>query len=185
LYWVIGLAQEGETFTRKMLHDDISHRTHFGQFMFNNGIELETEIENRLRDWLRGMNKRSVAKPLTLTPKQVAALSDMGRTYIFYGQLSTDAGHPSVTALGRYVIPHTADEVGGIDAEPIVKEAEIEQTLEFLCQAVMSACVVVNEMLGGTRGGGALNALADEYIALSVASKAARDAAPPTPTAQE
>ncbi len=82
---------------------------------------------------------------------------------------------PSLTALNRYVIPHTADEVGGIDVEPIVTDEEIEETLELLCQAVMGVCVGVNQLLGGTRGGEALNGLADDYVALSnkSASKAA------------
>jgi hypothetical protein len=62
---------------------------------------------------------------------------------------------------------HTINEVGGIDVEPIVTDEEIEDTLELLCQAVMCVCVGVSQMLGGTRGGGALNGLADGYVALS------------------
>jgi hypothetical protein len=166
LYWVVGLDREGEEFGRRMLHDEMSHRKHLGQFMFENDITLEPEIADRLRGWLRDTNKRFAAAK-TLNPKQVAALSDIGRSYIFYGQLSSDSGHPSITALNRHVVPDTADEVGGIDVEPVVKGEEIEQTLELLCQAVMGVCVGVNQMLGGTQGGSALNGLADEYVALS------------------
>jgi|SRR5215831_20454830 len=174
-YWVAGLIREGEAFTRRMLHDEVSHRKQLGQFMFDNAIELETEIEGRLRAWLGDTNKRFAGAKM-LHPKQVASLSDIGKTYIFYGQLSSDAGHPSVTALNRYIVPNTADEVGGIDVEPIVEDKEIDETLEYLCQAVMGVCIGVSQILGGTRGGAALNdTLADEYIALSnkSASKAA------------
>lgn len=163
-YWVIGLAEEGEAFVRKMQHDEMSHRKQLGQFVFENGVTLEAE--DRLRAWLRNTNKR-FADAKMLYPKQVAALSDIWRSYVFYSQLSSDAAHPSVTALNRYVVPHTADEVGGISVEPIVKDEEIEETLELLCQAVMCVCVGVNQMLGGTQGGSALNGLADEYVALS------------------
>ena len=163
-YWVIGLAEEGEAFVRKMQHDEMSHRKQLGQFVFENGVTLEAE--DRLRAWLRNTNKR-FADAKMLYPKQVAALSDIWRSYVFYSQLSSDAAHPSVTALNRYVVPHTADEVGGIDVEPMVKDEEIEETLELLCQAVMCVCVGVNQMLGGTQGGSALNGLADEYVALS------------------
>ncbi len=163
-YWVIGLAEEGEAFVRKMQHDEMSHRKQLGQFVFENGVTLEAE--DRLRAWLRNTNKR-FADAKMLYPKQVAALSDIWRSYVFYSQLSSDAAHPSVTALNRYVVPHTADEVGGINVEPIVKGEEIEETLELLCQAVMCVCVGVNQMLGGTQGGSALNGLADEYVALS------------------
>ena len=79
--------------------------------------------------------------------------------------------HPSVTALNRYIVPHTAEEVGGIDVEPVVKDEEIENTLELLYQAAMCVCVCVNQMLDGTQGGNALNGLADEYIALSKAAR--------------
>jgi hypothetical protein len=129
-----------------------------------NGAKLHGE--GRLRAWMRDTNAR-FANAKMLYPKQVAGLTDIGRSYVFYGQLSSDASHPSVTALNRYIIPHTDDEVGGIDVEPIVKEEEIEETIELLCQAVMCVCVAVNQMLGGTQGGAALNALAEEYIALS------------------
>ena len=54
-----------------------------------------------------------------------------------------------------------------IDVEPIVTDEEIQDRLELLCQAVMCVCIGVNQMLGGTGGGGALNGLADGYVALS------------------
>jgi hypothetical protein len=174
LYWVIGLAEEGEVFVRKMQRDEMTHRKQRGKFMFEIGITLETDIEDQLREWLRNTNK-VFAKSEVLYPKQVAALSDIGRSYIFYCQLSSDAAHPSVTALNRYVIPDTADEVGGIDVDPIVHDEEIEETLELLCQAVMGVCVAVNQIIGGTNGGSVLDGLADQYVALSnkSASKAA------------
>jgi hypothetical protein len=128
-----------------MLHDEMSHRKHLGQFMFENDIMLEPEIADRLRGWLRDANKRFAAAKM-LSPKHVAALSDIGQSYIFYGQLASDSGHPSLTALNRYVVPDTADEVGGIDVEPVVKDEEIEQTLELLCQAAIGVCVGVNQI---------------------------------------
>ena len=159
---------------RKMQQDEMTHRKQRGQFMFDNSIALEAGIDDQLRDWLRNAN-RAFAKEQHLSPKQVTAVSDIGRSYIFYSQLSSDAAHPSVTALNRHVIPDTAEEVGGIDVEPIVQEKEVEETLELLCQAAMGVCVAVNEILGGTKGAHALNGLADEYIALSnrAASRAA------------
>jgi hypothetical protein len=171
LYWIAGLAEEREVFVRKMRDDEMSHRKQRGQFMFGNGITLEAEVEDRLRTWLRTTN-RSFASAKMLQPKEVARLSNIGRSYIFYSQLSSDAGHPSVTALNRYVVPHTADEIGGIDVNPIVKDEEIEETLELLCQAIIGVCIGVNQILDGTEGGAKLNSLADEYVALSNRSAA-------------
>jgi hypothetical protein len=173
MYWVVGLIEEGEAFVRRMEHDEMSRRKRQGQFLFETGIPLETEVEDRLREWLRNANKR-FANATMLNPKQVAALHDIGRSYVFYGQLSSDAAHPSVTALNRYVVQRAPDDdEGGIDVEPIIKEEEIEETLELLCQAVMGVCIGVNQILGGTPGGKALNGLADEYTALSNKSRKA------------
>jgi hypothetical protein len=72
----------------------------------------------------------------------------------------------SFQSCGR-VIPHTKTEVGGIDVEPIVRDPELAETLEYLCMAVMGVCVGVNQILEGTKGGNALNGLADQYMALS------------------
>jgi hypothetical protein len=155
----------------KVRDDEMSHRRLRGQFMFDNGITLEADVEDRLRTWLRTTN-RTFSNAKLLNPKQVAALSDAGRSYIFYSQLSSDAAHPSVTALNRYVVPHTANEIGGIDLNPIVKDKEIEETLELLCQAVIGVCIGVNQILGGTEGGAKLNSLAEEYVALSNRSAA-------------
>ena len=102
--------------------------------------------------------------------------ADFEKTYIFFSQLSSDAAHPSVEALNRYVVPHKEDEIGGIDVEPIVKESEIAETFEYLCLAVMSVCVTVNQILGGTLGGNLLSELANEYTALSNKSKANTEA---------
>lgn len=171
MYWVVGLVNEGEAFVRQMTHDEMSRRKQQGQFLFETSAPLAADVEERLRGWLRDTNKQ-FAKATMLNPKQVVALSDIGRSYIFYGQLSSDAAHPSVTALNRYVIARSPDDdEGGIDVEPIVKDEEIEETLELLCQAVMGVCVGVNQIIGGTPGGNVLNGLADEYIALSNKSR--------------
>jgi hypothetical protein len=139
-----------------MLHDEMNHCKAHGQFIFQNEIELDAAIEGRLREWLKDANNRS-AGTKTLNPKDVAsARADFAKTYTFYSQLSSDAAHPSVDALNRYVVPHTENEVDGIDVEPVVKDAEIAETLEYLCMAFIGVCVGVNQMLGGTPGGNAL-----------------------------
>ena len=164
-YWTVALAEEGAVFVRKMLGDEMTHRKSAGQSIFDSGPTLEAETEARLRAWLKDTNKKYAGEK-TLHPKQVAGNS-IRRSYLFYSALSSDAAHPSISALNRYVVPHTPDEAGGLDVCPIVTDEEIEQTLEFLCMAAMSVCVAVNQMIGGTKGGTVLRAMGDEFIALS------------------
>ena len=90
----------------------MSHRLALGQNIFATEIELDKEIGQRLRTFLR-TSKRRFEKAKSLLPKQVAQIRpDFEKTYIFYGQLSSDAAHPSVTALNRYVLPKTHPQGG-------------------------------------------------------------------------
>lgn len=169
-YWTVGLAEEGEAFVRKMRDDEMSHRRTQGQSIFSNDIELEETVKRRLQAFMRDSSKQ-FGEAKTLSPKQVAQIrEDFQKTYIFYGHLSADA-HPSVTTLNRYAVPHTADEPGGIDVEPVVTDAELVETLEYLCMAAIGVCVAVNQMLGGTDGGKALNGIATGYTDLSNRTK--------------
>ena len=170
-YWVGALSEEGEKFARKMLHDEMSHRKARGHRIFRSDVQLEADVDARLREWMKSAN-RQFADAKTLNPSEVASTSDSGRSYILYGELSSDSAHPSVDALKRYVVPDKHDEIGGIDVEPVVKDEEIVETLEFLCLAVMGVCIDVNQILGGTPGGEALNKLADECKELSNKSNA-------------
>ena len=172
LYWIVGLAEEGELFVRKMRDDEMSHRLALGQNIFTTEIELDKEIGQRLRTFLR-TSKRRFEKAKSLLPKQVAQIRpDFEKTYIFYGQLSSDAAHPSVTALNRYVLPETHPEGGGIDVEPVVSEHELAVTWEYLCMAAIGVCVAGNQIIGGTTGGAALNGIAERYTDLSDRTKA-------------
>jgi hypothetical protein len=175
-YWTVALSEQGEKFVNQMLLDEMSHRRARGQFIFQSELELDGAIEGRLREWMKDANKRFVGAK-SLSPKDVASVrADFAKTYTFYSQLSSDAAHPSVEALKRYVVPDKDDEGGGIDVEPVVKDKEVAETLEYLCMAFMGVCVGVNQMLGGTPGGNTLSALAYEYTALSNRTKAESEA---------
>jgi hypothetical protein len=106
---------------------------------------------------------------------QVARIrSDFEKTYIFYGQLSSDAAHPSTTALSRYIVPESHPEGGGIDVQPVVSEHEFAETCEYLCMASIGVCVAADQIIGGTAGGKVLNVIAERYTELSNRTKAAK-----------
>jgi Family of unknown function (DUF5677) len=175
LYWIVGLAEERDAFVRKMGDDEMSHRRAQGQNIFAADIALEAGIGERLRDYLR-RNKKQFQKGVSLSPKQVAQVRrDFAKTYIFYGQLSSDAAHPSMTALHRYVVPETHPEGGGIDVEPVVSDHELAETCEYLCMAAIGVCIAANQIIGGTAGAAPLNSIADRYTDLSNRTKTALD----------
>lgn len=142
------MRQEGEAFARKMLHDTLHHRRARGQFLFDNRLEMPRQVEERLRAWMRSTGKE-FPNSQSLSPSDVAkAAGDNGKSYIFYAALSSDAAHPSVDALNRYIIPKTDDdEIGGIDFEPPVSEVEAIETLQLLCISVLSIGIAVREIV--------------------------------------
>lgn len=166
LYWVAGIEAEGETFTKEMLNDEMSHRQRRGERIFQSKVTLGKEVEANLKAWLRQNGKR-FKDASQLKPMSVALRTDIGGSYVLYEQLSSDAAHPSLDALNRHVISRTAEEVGGIDVEPVAKDEEISETLEYLCLAMIGVLTGVNQIVGGTEGGKALPALSDRYVALS------------------
>lgn len=176
-YWVAGLVKDGEKFSCEMLHDTMSHKKKAGQRIVASGAPLGDEVEARLRGWLRTNSKR-FHNPKQLMPKAVADKTVIGRSYMFYEQLSSDSCHPSLDALRRHVVPHTPEEIGGVDVEPIPSDRELAETLEYLCMAVMGVCVGVNQLIGCTSGGAALNKLADRYSDVSNRANASRGMKP-------
>ena len=173
LYWVVGLAEDGDKFVKQMRDDELSHRRALGQAIFAGEYTLDQEVEQRLRDQMRDLNRSGLANK-TLNPKVVASMrDDFKQTYIFYSQLSSDSAHPSISALNRYVVPDHP-EGPGFDTVPIVKTAEIEETYEYLSMATMGVCVAVNQIIGGTSGGQKLNAIAEQHTILSNRSRAGK-----------
>ncbi|WP_375782994.1 DUF5677 domain-containing protein [Bradyrhizobium sp. Pha-3] len=170
LYWTVGLAEHGDEFVKQMQDDELTHRRLTGQSFFEMDVALDGEVEDRLRAFMRKLNKDG-STTKTLNPRGVAGIrEDFRKTYIFYAQLSSDAAHPSVSALSRYVVADHP-EGPGFDTEPVVRPGETIETYEYLAMACLGVCVGANQLLGGTAGGARLNALAGRQSALSNASK--------------
>ena len=179
LYWTVGLAEDGSEFVKRMRDDELSHKKALGQALFSPDYDLDQPIEERLRELMRNLNKTVTANKM-LNPKSVASIrEDFKKTYIFYAQLSSDSAHPSVTALNRYVVSGKKGEAPGFDTDPVIKSTEIEETYEYLSMACLGVCVAVNQIIGGTRGGEKLNAIAERHTELSVASRGSTETKTP------
>ena len=59
-----------------------------------------------------------------------------------------------------------------IDVVPAPKEEEVTMTWDWACNAMLGACVGVNEILGNTLVGQKLGQIADRYQALTARPKA-------------
>jgi hypothetical protein len=166
-FWIAELAARGDAFVREMHDDESKSRKARGEFILSEGFRLDEQVEERLKAQLRTINKRS-PQARFLNPKDVARAGPMAQGYIFYSQLSSDAAHPTMASLNRYIgrFEENGETVRGFDCDPPAKEAEIVQTVDWACLALIGACVGVNQILEGTPTGQELANIADEWQAL-------------------
>lgn len=169
-FWIAGLHAQGDKFARKMLQDEMQSRRTRGELALSKKTQLPDHVEKRLREQLRSIKKKwAVAK--SLNPKDVALSGLLKDGYLIYCQLSADAAHPTLTSLHRHVGHDEKDGEALIDVVPAPKEEEIIRTWDWGCNAMLSACVGVNEILGGTPAGQQLEGIADRYQTLTTRPK--------------
>lgn len=167
VYWIVGIAEEGDTFVRKMFNDEMHHRRALGQEIFGSEATLEAEISKKLQEFMRS-SKKQFDKAPTLSAKQVVQIrKDFAKSYMFYQQLSADAGHPSLTALYRYIVPTTHREGPGLDIEPEVSDREVAETCDYLCMTTIGVCVAAHQIIGETLAAATLNEVAERYMTLA------------------
>lgn len=162
-FWIAGLAKDGQQFRKSMLASEMKKRVSRGTLLFEVGAQMEDEVENRLRAWLRENKNWKSGK--TISPKEVATGSVVRKSYVFYEQLSSDSAHPTLDALNRYIVPADKDGIRGIDINPVVQGVELSETMHLLCLATIGVLAGVNELLGGVKTGDSIGRLADEYMA--------------------
>jgi len=165
-FWMASLHDGRDAFVKEMAHDEISHQHARGQNMFAHKVPLDKDLENRLAQFMRRIAKQAKGKK-TLSPKSVAHRTAFRKSYVIYEQLSSDSAHPSLTALNRHVVQPTDTTTGGIDMEPVAKDDQLAESLQYLTMAALRVSVGANEIIGGTPGGEMLQGLLDEYMALT------------------
>lgn len=163
-FLVAGLIEKGETFVQEMYDDEMKSLLSRGEFVLEDGVE--TEMTKQLRERLDQLKARR-PKAKILNPKKALKDSVMRKAYVFYSQLSSDAAHPSITALKRHMmrIEEEGGWVLGLDVQPFESGTEIADTVNTACNAVLGTCVCVNQILGFTSATPLVRQLFDEYDA--------------------
>ena len=69
---------------------------------------------------------------------------------MLYSKLSSDAAHPSILALKRHLVRsvENGEQVFGLDISPPERGAELAETIDLACNAMIGACVATNQILG-------------------------------------
>jgi hypothetical protein len=163
-FFLYRLARDdGSAFASKMYADEAFYRRVLGETMLKEKQAREAmgeENQARVRAVIKRSNKKN-PNATPLKPQDVISGADISYASIFYQQLSSDAGHPSVTALKR----HFDEDAGpdGLSLKPRIKGREVMNTAFLTSKALLYACISANTAFGGTTGGERLDGLVAEH----------------------
>jgi hypothetical protein len=168
IFYMVELEAKGYAFVRELKDDESKSRKALGERILSQRITLDEAVKDRLTAQLREINRAAPqAKFLSIT--EVASGGLLAQADLFYRQLSRDAAHPTLTSLNRYLKRYDegGQTVRALDADPVVNDVELSQTVDWACVAMIGACVGVNQILEGTATGQQLPKIADQWQALS------------------
>jgi hypothetical protein len=126
----------------------------------------DKEFEDRLRSHIEQMNEK-YPRTKFLTPRQASEKSPLKVAYLWYSQLSSDAAHPSMSALRRHIVGVENETLPGIDVAPKANQEELANTVDLACYAFISVLVGVNQMLPETSTNDSINEVFAEYQVLA------------------
>jgi hypothetical protein len=155
------LAQEdGGAFAREMFADEAFYRRVHGQTMLEEeqareamGEERQSRIRVILKQWRQ---KSPNAAPLK--PQKVISDTEISSTSVIYQMLSSDAVHPSITALRRHLVG-----TSWLSLKPQIKGEEMMKTAFLASTALLIVCIAANDAFGRTTVGQRLEGLVAEY----------------------
>jgi Family of unknown function (DUF5677) len=172
LIWAAALNERRSEFVADMLNDDAASRKGIGQVTLKlssrGGANNNDENAQILRDLIRRSESR-FPDSKKLHVDKTALGSAVELAYATFGQLSLEAAHPTITAIGR----HLHSELEGdtrhlvIDVVPDVSERQLLQTVWWSCDALLGVAIASDEIVGGTKMNDALRRTFEELRRLS------------------
>ncbi len=141
-FFLGALKQDPKKFWQELQEDDVLHRQRRGQHYFGSRGDVDESVARRLREWMK-TSKAEHPKPKAISPKAIAGDNP---TYIAYAQLSSDAGHASLTSLNRYLI-RGQDRVPRFTPHAPVAEEEVVDTYRWVTLSLIRSFGTVNEIL--------------------------------------
>lgn len=179
LFTIAALSEGGQRFILEMGEDHKASRKARAEFLMQQTGDLpNTEWQPKLRAFIASLGKGQ-RKGKSLDPKKVAARGPLFKSYVYYAELSADAAHPTLDALQRYLgrAQEGDKPIRTIDINPLVSPKERRLTIMMVCEALLSACIGVTQILDLKSVNDELAALMHEYQELTAAPGNAVNAA--------
>jgi hypothetical protein len=149
LFTIAALREGGQRFVSEMGEDDKASRKARAEFLIQQTGDMPgTEWQPKLRAFIASLGKGQT-KRKSLDPKRVAARGPLLKGYVYYSELSSDAAHPTLDALQRYLghAQENGEPIRTIDIDPLISPRERRMTLMMVCEALLGVCVGVMEIL--------------------------------------
>jgi hypothetical protein len=172
LIWAAALNERGSEFVTDMLNDDATSRKTVGQVTLKlssrAGANNDDEDGQILRDLIRQSETRFPdSKKLHVDRTALGGAVELA--YATFGQLSLEAAHPTITAIGRHLHSGLDGDTRHlvIDIVPEVSERQLLRTIWWSCDALTGVAIASNEIVGGTKMNDALRQAFEELRRLS------------------
>jgi hypothetical protein len=155
-----------------MLNDDAASRKAIGQITLKlsgrTGANNDDDDARTLRDLIRQSESR-FPDSKKLHVDKTALGSAVELAYATFGQLSLEAAHPTITAIGRHLHSELDGDVRHlvIDVVPDISERQLLRTIWWSCDALLGVAIASNEIVGGTKMNDALRKAHEQLRDLS------------------
>lgn len=166
-FFLAAMVKGDSDFVSKMLHDELHSRKAAANWVLQRPQRLDDEGGRRqIREYVDGLN-RDWEKLTPLKMEQVAQSAGLADMYLFYRQFSSDAAHPTVTSLNRYVTDDKGDEIRQVRWGPNCNTSEIGETVNISCLFLLGACEAINRVFQRAAAATELARFRDNYKTLA------------------
>jgi hypothetical protein len=147
LLWLAALRERGAAFVEDMRQDEAFNRNALAEMTLRisatHGADVDARGALKLRNIINTLRKEF---PTTkeLHADKIAAVGAVGIAYVTYSQLSLDAVHCSISALGRHLSDDHTNEKSElvVSVVPNIPPGERFSTVLHACRALMGTAVL-------------------------------------------
>jgi hypothetical protein len=152
------LCEQGADFVKELGRHEAASRILVGESVLKRLHTAESESGQTIRGHIKGL-RQEFPSPTRLSVSDMAKGVAEG-LYPSYALLSHDAAHVTIISLSRHF---DRDDPRTLDVVPCFKSKERLATVDLACEALLGACIGVNQLMGGTSQGDAVRALFERF----------------------
>jgi hypothetical protein len=140
----LGALRTDPEHVRNLLNDELFSRKQRAKAILDEPELVSSAAAGRLRAFLDDVEKRGKLSRHSL--EQLAKNAGVEGLYLFFRQLSSDAAHPTLSSLNRYVASDPSLNIKGTHCMPKLDHVEIGDTLQLATMSFILACTATVDL---------------------------------------